>query len=209
MRGEVALEGEDADRHHPRAREPLRLGDRPGREPGIALAEAARRGQHLGRVLPVRRGAHDGARPRLGIRRLEDARADEHRLGAERHAERGVGRRRDAAGGEVRHRQAAGLGDAAHQLVGRAERLGVRHALVARRARERAHLAADLPQVAHRLDDVAAAGLALGADHRGALADPPQRLAEVARAADERHAEGVLVDVDARRRPASAPRSRR
>ena len=44
---------------------------------------------------------------------------------------------------------------------------------------------------------------------RRALADAPQRLAEVAAAADERHAEGELVDVVVPRRPASAPRSRR
>ena len=49
--------------------------------------------------------------------------------------------------------------------------------------------------VAHRLDDVAGAGLALGADHRGALADPPQRLAEVGGAAHERDLERPLVDV--------------
>ena len=50
-------------------------------------------------------------------------------------------------------------------------------------------------QVAHRLDDVAAARLALGADHRRALADAAQRLAEVARAAHEGRAEVVLPDV--------------
>ena len=49
--------------------------------------------------------------------------------------------------------------------------------------------------VAHRLDDVAGAGLALGPDHRRALADAAQRLAEVAAAAHERHLELVLVDV--------------
>lgn len=37
--------------------------------------------------------------------------------------------------------------------------------------------------------------LALGADHRRALGDPPQRLAQVAAPAHERHAEVVLVDV--------------
>ncbi len=56
-------------------------------------------------------------------------------------------------------------------------------------------LAGDRAHVAHRLDDVAGAGLALGADHRGALGDPPQRLAEVGGAADERHLEVPLVDV--------------
>ena len=45
------------------------------------------------------------------------------------------------------------------------------------------------------LHDVAGAGLALGADHRRALGDPTERLAEVARAAHERHRERPLVDV--------------
>jgi len=49
--------------------------------------------------------------------------------------------------------------------------------------------------VPHGLDDVARARLALGADHRGALADPPQGLAEVRGAAHERDLEGPLVDV--------------
>jgi len=49
--------------------------------------------------------------------------------------------------------------------------------------------------MAHRFDDVAGAGLALGADHRRAFGDAPQRLAQVARAADKGHGELVLVDV--------------
>jgi hypothetical protein len=49
--------------------------------------------------------------------------------------------------------------------------------------------------VAHRLDDVPAAGLALGADHGRALADATQRLAQIPAAADEGRAVGVLVDV--------------
>ena len=61
--------------------------------------------------------------------------------------------------------------------------------------RQAPDLAADHPQVADRFDDVAGAGLALGADHRRALADPPQRLAEVGRAAHERDLERPLVDV--------------
>ena len=53
----------------------------------------------------------------------------------------------------------------------------------------------DLAHVANGLDDVAGPGLALGADHRGALADAAQRLAEVGGAADEGHVEGELVYV--------------
>ena len=68
------------------------------------------------------------------------------------------------------------------QLLGGDEQLGL-----VQRAQP-ADLAGDRAQVAHGLDDVAGARLALGADHRRALADAPQRLAEVRRAAHERHA---------------------
>ncbi len=49
--------------------------------------------------------------------------------------------------------------------------------------------------MAHGLDDVAAARLALAADQARALADAPQRLAEIGRAAHERNRERPLVDV--------------
>src|SRR3972149_6053071 len=53
----------------------------------------------------------------------------------------------------------------------------------------------DGAHVADGLDDIAGASLALRADHRGALADAPERLAQVAAAADERHPERALIDV--------------
>ena len=56
-------------------------------------------------------------------------------------------------------------------------------------------LALDRTHVAHRLHHVAGARLALAADHRGALRDPPERLTEIRGAADERNLEGPLVDV--------------
>lgn len=49
--------------------------------------------------------------------------------------------------------------------------------------------------VAHGFDDVAGAGLALGADHRGAFGDTAQSLPKVAAATHKRHCEVVLVDV--------------
>ena len=45
------------------------------------------------------------------------------------------------------------------------------------------------------MDNVAGAGLAFGANQGGAFGDAAERFAKVARAADERRGEGVLVDV--------------
>ena len=86
-------------------------------------------------------------------------------------------------------------GDLPDQLVRRLQLLGRDEQLVLAHALERADARPAGADVAHGLDDVARARLALGADHRGALVDAPQRLAEVAAAAHERHLEGVLVDV--------------
>ena len=57
------------------------------------------------------------------------------------------------------------------------------------------HFLHDLAHVLHGVDHVAGAGLALGADHGRAFGNAPQRLAQVARAADKRRGEGMLVDV--------------
>jgi hypothetical protein len=60
----------------------------------------------------------------------EDAAAHEHGLGAERHAQRRVGRGGDAARREVGHRQLAVGRPPTHQVVGRAEVLGLGHELL-------------------------------------------------------------------------------
>jgi len=60
---------------------------------------------------------------------------------------------------------------------------------------ESAHLGVDRAKVSHRFDDVAGTGLALGTNKARALADTPQRLAQVRRAAHEGHGEAPLVDV--------------
>ena len=71
----------------------------------------------------------------------------------------------------------------------------VREDLVLAHRLELADLREDGARVADGLDDVARARVALEPDHRGALGDAPQRLAEVLRAADEGDGEGALVDV--------------
>ena len=70
-----------------------------------ASRDRARRGDALG-VLPVGGGLDDRPRPRGRVLGLEDARADEHAFGAERHHQRGVGRGGDPAGAEEHYRQA-------------------------------------------------------------------------------------------------------
>ena len=86
-------------------------------------------------------------------------------------------------------RQLALGGDLADEVERRRELLGGGRELGVVERRQPADLAGDRAHVAHGLDDVAGAGLALGADHRRALADAPQRLAEVGRAAHERDLE--------------------
>lgn len=49
--------------------------------------------------------------------------------------------------------------------------------------------------VVNSLDNVSGTGLTLGADHRCALGNTAESLAEVAATADERHLKVVLVDV--------------
>jgi len=143
----------------------------------------------------VRGGLDDRLGPRPRVFALEDARADEHCLGAELHHQRRVGWCRDAAGTEQRHRQAAGLGDLLHQPERRLQLLGPVEQLSAIGLGDLADIAGDGPQVTHCLDDVAGAGLALGANHAGPLGDAPQRFAQVGGAAHERHRERPLVDV--------------
>ena len=124
VRRDVALDREDADagRAQPAAATSRGSASRSCSASVVdldavhGLAESARGVQHLLGLLPVGGGVHDGPGARRGVVALEDARADEHGLGAEGHAQRRVGRRGDAAGGEVRHRQLPVLGHAAHQV---------------------------------------------------------------------------------------------
>src|SRR3954451_2358387 len=129
------------------------------------------------------------------VLRLEDAGPDERALCAQLHHERRVGRRGDPACAEDDDGQLARLRDAAHDVERRLMLLRRRGELGLVERLQAADLAADPAQVADRLDDVAGAGLALGADHRRALADAAERLAEVGRAAYEGNLEAPLVDV--------------
>ena len=85
--------------------------------------------------------------------------------------------------------------DLAHQLDRNLQLLGCLKELVVAQGDNVADLLLDLAHVAHGLDHVARARLALGADHRGALGDAAQRLAQVAGTADKRDVKLGLVDV--------------
>ncbi|PUZ68123.1 hypothetical protein GQ55_2G000300 [Panicum hallii var. hallii] len=151
-------------------------------------------GQDVG-VAVVRDGLDDGAGAARRVAALEDAGADEDAVAAELHHERGVGGRGDSPRGELDDGEAAQLLGLHDEVVRRGDALGVGEDLVVVHVAERADVAHDGADVAHGLDDVARAGLPLGADHGGALADAAQRLPEVAAAAHEGDAEVVLVDV--------------
>ena len=123
-------------------------------------------------------------------------RADKHCLGAELHHQGGVGRRGDAPGREVGYRQLAVLGYVLDQLKRRLMVLGGREQLVLRHDGELLHLLLDGTHVTHGLDNVARPGFALGANHRRAFANTPQRLTQISRTANEGNfLEGALVDV--------------
>ena len=132
---------------------------------------------------------------RSGSSDLKMPEPDEVALGAELHDERRVRGRRDPARAEERHGEPPGLGDLAHDLHRSTDLLGLRAELLAAERAKALDAAHDPAEVADGFDDVSGARLALRADHRGALADPAKRLAQIGRAADERDLEGVLVDV--------------
>ena len=69
------------------------------------------------------------------------------------------------------------------------------HQFVVAHGGELLHLADDRAHVPDRFHHVSGTGFALGADHRRAFRDAPQRLAEIARAANKRHAVIVLPNV--------------
>src|SRR5436190_20662162 len=163
--------------------------------PAHRLAELDRSRSDAIGVVEVSGRLDDRPRPAIGVLGLEDPGADEVPLRAELHHEGGVGRRRDPARAEQRDREPACLSDLLEHLERRPQLLRLGCTMLAAESPEPLDPADDPAQMTNRLHDVPGARLALGANHRRALADPPQGLAEVGRSADERDLEGVLVDV--------------
>jgi hypothetical protein len=126
---------------------------------------------------------------------FEDTASDEDAFGAELHHQRRIRGRRNAAGAKQHDGKLLLARDVLHEIQRRAEIACVGDEFFRRRDRERRDRIADRAHVADCLDDVARSRFALAANHRGTFGDAPQRLAEIARAADERHAEIVFGDV--------------
>ena len=192
----VALKGEDANaRHVYQPRSARRCSKEAVSMPFIAAPSPVETLATTCGVTEVRRRFDDGLGHALGIVTLEDARADEDRLGAELQDERRVGRGRDAPGAEERHRKFARERHLLNEGQWRLQILGQGEQFVGVGRLESAHLGQDRAQVSHGLDHIAGPGLTLGTDQARALADASQRLAQVRRAAHEGHGEGPLVDV--------------
>ena len=85
--------------------------------------------------------------------------------------------------------------DLADQLDRNLQLLGCLKELVIAQSDNVTDLLLDLAHMAHGLNDVACARLALGANHRGALGNTAQRLAQVAGTADKRDVKLGLIDV--------------
>src|SRR5688572_21010920 len=112
-------------------------------EGGHRGAEALRGARDARRVLEVGGGLDDRAGADRGLGGLEDARADEHALGAELHHQRRVGRGGDAAGAEQHDRELAVARDLADQVKRRLVLLGGRRELGVVHHGQRADLAVD------------------------------------------------------------------
>ena len=150
--------------------------------------------QNLG-VLVVSDGLDDSLGALGGVTRLEDAGADKHTVTSHLHHQRRVGGSCNAASGEVDDGQAALARGLLEQRVVALELACHLAQVVVGGGRGACDLGVDGLHVADGLDDVAGAGLALGADHSGALADAAQGLTQVTAAADEGSVEVVLLDV--------------
>ena len=116
-------------------------------------------------------------------------------IASQLHQQCHVSRRGEAPGGECDDWQAAGGLNLLHELNRDLKVLRVVEELVVAHGGEGADLREDRARVANSLDHVARAGVALKADHRRALGDAAERLAQVLSAAHKGDGEAALVDV--------------
>ena len=125
----------------------------------------------------------------------EDSGTDEHGFGSQLHDQRRIGGGGNSAGRKIRHRQLPFSGHDLYQLIGRLMFFGFCEKFFFTEHGEDLHLLHDLTHVLDGMDHVTSAGFTLGSDHGCALGNPPESLAQIARTADERHRELMLVHV--------------
>lgn len=126
---------------------------------------------------------------------LEDARAHEHALGPQLHHQGGICGGGHPSGGKVHHGQTAMVVDILHQLHGHLKLLGRLIQLVLAQALDPADLRVHGPHVAHGLDHVAGARLALGADHGRPLGDAAQGLPQAPASSAILACSGVVTSI--------------
>lgn|SRR6266446_6109936 len=103
--------------------------------------------------------------------------------------------RGDATCGEVNHREMFQPRRLFEQVERRLDLLCIRIQFILGHYARLADFASDGTLVAHCLHDVTGARFSLGADESGTLRYASESLAEVARTANERHLERMLIDV--------------
>ncbi|KAF5930813.1 hypothetical protein HYC85_031686 [Camellia sinensis] len=164
-------------------------------DPHHSLSQSTAHLRKHNRITVVSHGLNNRTSAPRRITALENPRPDENTIAAQLHHQRGVGGGGYTAGGEVDHRKPPELLRLHHQIIRSSDFLSEGEDLIVVHVAKHTNIAHDGSNVTHRLDDVAGAGLALGADHGGAFADTAEGFAKVAAAADEGDAEVVFVDV--------------
>ena len=143
----------------------------------------------------MRDSLHNRLGPLRRITTLEDTRAHKNTITPQLHHQRGIRRRRHAARRKIHNRQPPQPRRLLQQREIRPNLLGHEAQLGVRQLGRASDIRADLAHVAHGLDDVTRARLALGADHGGAFGDAAEGFAQVAAPAYEGDPVGVFVDV--------------
>ncbi|BBG31019.1 GTP cyclohydrolase II [Zymobacter palmae] len=125
----------------------------------------------------------------------EDAGTNKHGFSAQLTHQRGIGRRGDTTGREVRHRQTAFTCNPRYQFVRHLQLLGRHVQLIFAHGGQAANVTAHRTHVLNGVYHVTGTRFPFGADHSGAFGNAAQCFAQVARTADERRGEFMLVDM--------------
>ena len=126
---------------------------------------------------------------------FEDTGSDEDTLCSELHHQRCIGRRCHTAGREVDNRETAVVMHIQNKIVWNLQHFGCLKQLVLTHRGQFLDFAVHLSHVADSLYDISGSRLTFGTDHRCALVDPAECLAEIFCTADKRYFEIAFVDM--------------